>query len=60
MEPDQEHSLHCQISPFTCRKAFLHKSSGIMCNIEAEEDNLYVLHFFSQIKNKLSQMKSDL
>lgn len=31
-----------------------------MCNIEAEEDNLYVLHFFSQIKNKLSQMKSDL
>lgn len=31
-----------------------------MCNIEAEEDNLYVFDFFSQIKNKLSQMKSDL
>lgn len=35
--PDQ--SLHLQ-------KAFLHKISGAMCSVEAEEDNLYVLHFF--------------
>lgn len=42
----EDQSLHLQ-------KASLHKVSGEMCNVEDEEDNLDVFHFFSQIQNKL-------